>query len=141
MMTSEYIEYCEDEVKMEIKSEVEDLELSQNRISAEFSEEDVKEEIVDEMNPHTNLVTYMCDICSKSCKSKTNLTQHIQSVHKGLKYLCNHCEYGATTQRSLKTHNESVHEKIKYPCNLCEYKATLKTHLKLHNRRKHFSLF
>ena len=31
METSEYIEYFEDEVKMEIKSEDDDFELSQNR--------------------------------------------------------------------------------------------------------------
>ena len=31
METTEYIEYCEDEVKMELKSEDDDLELSQNK--------------------------------------------------------------------------------------------------------------
>ena len=44
MMTSEYIEYCGDDFKMEIKSEVENSEVSQNRKYAEYFEEDVKEE-------------------------------------------------------------------------------------------------
>ena len=76
---TEYIEYCEDEIKMEIKSEDDDFELSQTRKYSEYFEEDVKEEIIDEKNPDSILVKYKCDICSKSYKSKSNLTQHIQS--------------------------------------------------------------
>ena len=51
METAEYIEYCQDEIKMEIKQEDDDLELSQNRKHSEYFEEDVKEDIVDEKNP------------------------------------------------------------------------------------------
>ena len=93
MDTTEYIEYREDKVKTEIKAEDDDLELSQYRKYGEYFEEDVKEEIVDKKNPHSNLVKHVCDICSKSYKSKRNLTQHIQSVHKGLKYPCDQCVY------------------------------------------------
>ena len=39
MGTTEYFEYCEDEVKIKIKSE-----LSRNRKSAEYFDEDVKED-------------------------------------------------------------------------------------------------
>ena len=41
METKEYIEYCEDEVKMEMKPEDDDLEISQNRKYSEYFEEDV----------------------------------------------------------------------------------------------------
>ena len=82
MDTSEYLEYFEDELKMEIKSEDDDLELSQIRKHSEYFEEDVKEEIVDEMKPDSNLVNNVCDICYKSYKYKRGLTNHIQSVHK-----------------------------------------------------------
>ena len=110
MMTSEYIEYFEDEVKLEIKSEVENLELSQNRKSAEYFEEDVKEENVD--NLHSILFTYSCDICSKSYNSKGNLRQHLKSAHQGMKYPCNQCEFKATQQGNLKRHIQTVHEKM-----------------------------
>ena len=80
MATAEYIEYCEDNNKMEIKQEDDDLELSKNRKHSEYFEEDVKEENVDEKNPHSILVKYKCDICSKSYKAKPDLTQHIQSI-------------------------------------------------------------
>ena len=81
---------------MEIKSEDDDLELSTDRKYSEYFEEDVKEDIVDEKNPHSILLKYKCDICSKSYKSKSHLTQHIQSLHKGLKYPCDQCVYQAT---------------------------------------------
>ena len=53
MDTLEDIEYFEDELKMEIKSEDHELD-SQNRKHSEYFEEDVKEEIVDEKNPDSN---------------------------------------------------------------------------------------
>ena len=74
MATLEYIEYFEDDLKIEIKSEVEDMELFQHQTNAEYFEEDVKEEIVEEKNPYINLVTFMCNICSKRYNSKVILT-------------------------------------------------------------------
>ena len=61
-----------------IKSEVEGFELSENRKYAEYFEGDIKEEIVDEKNSHAKSVTYMCDICSKTYKSKRILKTHIE---------------------------------------------------------------
>ena len=152
MTTSEYIEYCEEEVKMVSKSEDDDFEFFQTRNFPEYFEEDLKEEIEDENYPDTKLIRHTCDICIKSYASARSLTNHIQSLHKGrkypcdlctyqamrkdhliahiqclhekVKYSCNQCEYKATRQSSLKTHIESVHEKVKYSCNQCEYKAT-----------------
>ena len=96
--TGEYIEYCEDEVKMEIKREDNDLELSQNRKNLEYFEEDVKEEVVDDQNPNSTLKKRTCDICSKSYKTQGHLKAHIKSVHEKLKHPCNLCEHKAATQ-------------------------------------------
>ena len=41
MTTSEYIEYCEDDVKMEIKPKDDDVELFQSRKYPEYFEEDL----------------------------------------------------------------------------------------------------
>ena len=38
MNTTEYIEYCEDDIKIEIKPEDDDLELSENRKYSEYFE-------------------------------------------------------------------------------------------------------
>ena len=49
MVSTEYIEYCEEESKTEIKPEDDENELSRNRKFSEYFEEDVKEEIKDEV--------------------------------------------------------------------------------------------
>ena len=91
METSEYIEYCEEELKIEIKPEDNDLLLSESRKYYEYFEEDVKEEIDDEKNLDSCLLKHMCDICSKCYVFKSSLKIHIQSVHQKVKYPCNHC--------------------------------------------------
>ena len=55
MEITEYIEYCEDEVKREIKQEDHNLKNFQKR-SSEYLEEDVKENIVDEKNHDSKMV-------------------------------------------------------------------------------------
>ena len=84
--TREYIEYCEEEVEMEIKTQNGDMESSQKRQNIEYFEEDVKEEIIDEKKPETNLMRHTCGICNKNYKSKGRLAIHTQSIHSGLKY-------------------------------------------------------
>ena len=91
--TSEYIEYFEDDLKIEIKSEVGDMEPFQNQTNPEYFEEDLKEEIEDENYPDTKLIRHTCDICIKSYASARSLTNHIQSLHKGRKYPCDLCTY------------------------------------------------
>ena len=122
---------------MEVKAEDDKLELSETTKYAEYFEEDVKEEIIDEKNSQSNFEKRMCDICSKSYKSKGNLTQHIQSVHKGLKYPCDQCVYQATTKESLLAHIRSVHEKVKYPCDQCQHSTVTKGGLKSQTRSVH----
>ena len=94
----------------------------------EYFEEDVKMEINDKKRIH--LVNHKCDICSKDFKSKSVLRKHIQAVHEEIKYPCNRCEFKSTQKGNLQTHIESVHEKIKHSCILCKYKATAKRTLK-----------
>ena len=99
METTEYIEYCEDEIKTEIKPGVDDKKLSQKINYSEYFKEDVKEEIEDEMEPQSNLVKHLCDICSKTYKSKDTLKEHMQSVHRGQKYPCDQCVYKASRKQ------------------------------------------
>ena len=111
----------------------------------EYFEEDVKMETDDKTRPP--LMTHLCDICRKhfkfqaahkeikyACKqceyqatTKCSLKRHIKSVHQKVRYPCNQCQYEATEKGSLNKHIESVHEKVKYPCDQCEYKATTKS--------------
>ena len=125
METLEYFEEnvkeeLQDEIKMEIKAADENTKLSQKRKYSEYFEEDVKEEVVDEKEPQSNLVRHLCDICSKSYKSKGALAKHIQSLHEKVKYPCDQCQHSAATKTSLK----SLKKLIRYSCNQFKYKAT-----------------
>ena len=70
MEITEYIEYCEDEVKREIKQEHHDLEIFQSR-NSEYFEEDVKGDIVDEKNQDSIMVqNNKCNICSNATNQR-----------------------------------------------------------------------
>ena len=121
---------------------VEERTQMENTEYIEYFEEDIKMEIADEVKPY--IVNPVCEICRKHFKSKSLLKKHIKAVHQEIKYPCTQCEYRASTKgnlkshiRSLKTHIESVHEKVKYPCDQCEYKATTKGSLKKHIKSIH----
>jgi len=63
----------------------------------------------------------------------------LDTVHDGnlLQFLCEHCEYKSPRRNNLTQHMESVHEGVRYPCDYCDYKATKKHYLKTHIRKKH----
>jgi len=65
--------------------------------------------------------------------------RNVDTVHDGnlIHYLCEHCDYKSTRRNNLTQHIESVHEGVRYPCDYCDYKATKKHYLKTHIRKKH----
>merc|ERR1712029_1255829 len=74
--------------------------------------------------------TYQCEQCHKIYSSQSNLWNHKQSVHKGVKYVCDQCGYQAKQQAHLTRHIQSKHEGIKiqskhegikYACDQCDY--------------------
>ena len=81
----------------------------------EYFEEDVKTDIKERIK----LLNIFCDICLKVFKTKSALTNHIQSVHKEVKYPCDQCGKQFTKKGNLKTHIQSLHERVKYPCDQC----------------------
>ena len=58
----------------------------------EYFEEDFKTENKEQIG-RSILVNNFCNICQKQYKSKSGLSTHIQSEHKGIKYSCYLCEY------------------------------------------------
>ncbi|KAL1457945.1 hypothetical protein WDU94_008125 [Cyamophila willieti] len=60
-------------------------------------------------------VQYSCDTCGKTYSRKTDLHDHIQSVHYGLSYSCDSCGRTFTTkggvERHQKTSKETRHQK------------------------------
>ena len=61
----------------------------------EYFEEDIKTENDEEKKQKSNFMSHVCNICHKVYKSKSSLSTHIKSVHKGIEYKCDQCEYQA----------------------------------------------
>ena len=64
---------------------------------------------------------FTCQICNAHFATKTNVANHIRSVHGGKKdFLCAECDKTFSYRTSLLVHKIRVHEKIKFPCSRCE---------------------
>jgi uncharacterized Zn-finger protein len=62
-------------------------------------------------------VKFDCLECDYQATRKSNLTQHINTVHRGIhKFKCDQCENSFTASRSLARHIQSVHSKIRFVC-------------------------
>ena len=81
---------------------------------------------------------YQCDECKKSFKTKQNLENHMNRIHKEIKdQKCDQCEYSCFSKSGLKSHNSAVHLKLRpFKCeeNDCtetfSFKNVLKKHIK-----------
>ena len=83
---------------------------------------------------------YECEQCHKTFSSRSNLNNHKQSVHQGVKYACNQCDYQATKQNHLTVHIQSKHDGVRYACSQCDYQATTQNRLTVHIQSKHEGL-
>ena len=69
-------------------------------------------------------VKVVCPICSKEC-SKSNLSQHIKTIHEKIKVECVHCNKKYYNTATLNKHIKAVHDKIKdQQCNHCDFMFT-----------------
>ena len=64
---------------------------------------------------------YACTECDHEASSKSNLSIHVQSKHRGDNKVfgCNECGKQYTRKDHLKTHTNNVHREIKYNCDQC----------------------
>ena len=58
--------------------------------------------------------TFMCVICDYSCYQKSNMTQHVVSVHMNKKpFKCDICEFICSQKSKSNYHVVSVHDRIR----------------------------
>lgn len=63
---------------------------------------------------HLKLKDVKCDQCNYECSSKSHLNQHIKIVHLCIKDMeCNQCNYKCSTKGTLNQHIKAVHLRIK----------------------------
>ena len=81
---------------------------------------------------------FTCQICNAHFATKTNVANHMRSVHGGKKdFLCTECDKTFSYRTSLLVHKRRVHEKIKFPCSQCESQLGCAFTLKKHIERVH----
>ena len=81
---------------------------------------------------------FQCSQCNFKSGEKSNLKQHVVSVHDKSHYVvCTICN-AKVAKRTLPKHIESVHENVKsFECDKCGHKTNQKSSLDLHIKVKH----
>ena len=87
----------------------------------------------------TGKTKYSCVNCGKTSNDRSNLWDHIYSVHERRKHPCTKCSYQASNRSNLWQHVKSIHENVKYPCKTttCSYQASNRSNLRHHVKSKH----
>jgi len=80
---------------------------------------------------------YPCDHCSYQATQKGSLKLHIQSKHHGgITYVCHCCPLKYLSKTELEDHIRSVHENNPYTCDFCDFttrkSSSLTSHLQSH---------
>ena len=85
-------------------------------------------------------ITFKCDSCKESFKTKQYLKLHIRYVHEKVReFKCHLCEYESARKDDLKVHVSGVHQKISpFKCDFCERSFIFKHKLSIHMRAIHF---
>lgn len=80
-----------------------------------------------------------CDQCEYSSNRKSNLQQHVSSVHdKTQQFPCPQCPFRSTRKANVKHHIQTVHQQLKtFHCSHCNFKSARKYNLVQHERRMH----
>ena len=79
-----------------------------------------KSHLSDHHHVHSNNKPFHCDNCTKAYKSKQNLTQH-QLTHTGVKpFLCDICGKKFSQSSTLILHNRTHTGESPYKCSICD---------------------
>ena len=54
-------------------------------------------------NDQSIVIKHSCEFCEYEATTKSNLHQHVQSIHNGVKHSCEFCEYKFQIEKTLFT--------------------------------------
>ena len=54
-------------------------------------------------NVQSIVIKHSCEFCEYEATTKSNLHQHVQSIHNGVKHSCEFCEYKFQIEKTLFT--------------------------------------
>ena len=55
---------------------------------------------------------------------KSDIIQHVDAQHEGIKHKCDQWDYAADWKSGLKKHVQAQHKGLTYNCEICDYKTT-----------------
>lgn len=86
---------------------------------------------------HTGQKPHVCPYCNKGFTNKSNLERHVK-MHTGVRpHLCDLCGKGFIQKTSLLDHMVIHYEAKAYKCTMCELSYNRKTNLRQHFKRMH----
>ncbi len=87
----------------------------------------------------THQEEFECVECDYKTFRKSNLTQHVKTVHQRVKdFGCDRCEYRSARRSNVAYHIKTVHENVKdYECSFCNFKSARKYNVVQHAERVH----
>ena len=53
---------------------------------------------------------YVCNVCQKAIKKKSNMISHVETHIEGVTHLCNLCNKTFRTRNSLEKHKHTYHK-------------------------------
>ena len=65
------------------------------------------------MNDHIKSAhenAFVCEQCNKKFASKQGMTEHIESVHEGIRHKCDFCDYTSSFRNNLNAHIRKKHQ-------------------------------
>ena len=94
-----------------------------------------KEESIAKFNP--KMKAWICETCNKRFTTKSAMTFHKKTIHRGERLNCPKCSKTFTQTDILRSHIRITHEAIKLDCPKCEKSFGRKHHLNTHMRTVH----
>ena len=98
-----------------------------------------KSELTQHINSVHGNIQHTCDICEKNFSYQSNLKKHIKRVHEHFRYNCEKCKRSYSDKFDLKNHIIGFHEKVQivYDCDKCEKSFARKNALNRHIKSVH----
>ncbi|TRY80463.1 hypothetical protein TCAL_10487 [Tigriopus californicus] len=91
------------------------------------------------LNIGTEGTEYECTSCDYKSPRRSNVNQHIKTVHDRIRdFACQQCPYKSSRRSNLANHVKTVHDNIKdFLCRYCDFKSSRKYNIVQHINRVH----
>lgn len=86
---------------------------------------------------HTTGERWECPKCGSVFKNRKLLNQHLESHVEQRKFKCDSCEFAFKTLQHLRRHISTVHKAIRFKCEHCSVSYGRKDKLRMHTERVH----